>query len=229
AIALARAGATHGPFGLTNDAHVDDVFLGARQIAAQYFGFDVVQDARNTGHDIRGRVLVLFAVRRNPERDQGTQRPGAVRREVGQGGGRGATTDFLEVEPIGPEMDVLERVVDADREVRRAQRNHRAVVTELRGIARDLSDPLDDAADAIELFAGTEIHGTFFFTTPLEPQVPLELEDWRSTHPEGPPGHRLGAGCGPSIAGRLARRPDRGHARRVPRPRRGPFPGQEMR
>src|SRR5467141_3195575 len=130
-------------------------------------------------------------------------------------------------------MDVLERVVHADRKGRRTQWNHRAVITELRPIAHDLSDPVDDAADAIELFAGTEIHGTFIFTTPPEPQVPLELEVRRAarpsrpaTHPEEPPGHRLGAGCGPSTAGRLARRPDRGHARRVPQPRRAPFPGR---
>ena len=87
-----------------------------------------MQDACNTGHDIRGRVLVFFAVRRNPERDQCTQRPGAVRGEIGQGGARGATTDFLEVEPIGPEMDVLERVVDADGQRRRAQGDQRAVI-----------------------------------------------------------------------------------------------------
>src|SRR2546426_41333 len=231
AIAFPRTPAAYRPPGFADDTHIDDVLLGARQISAQHFRRKIVHHRGNAPHDVGGGIGAALPVRRNAQGHEDTQGPGTVRGEIRQRGPRRAKADLLEIEPVGAEMDVLERLVDADREGGRTHGNHRAVVTELRPIARDLSDPLDDAADAIELFAGTEIHGTFIFTTPLEPQVPLELEVWRAahpsrpaTHPEGPPGHRPGAGCGPSIAGRLARRPDRGHARRVPQPRRAPLP-----
>jgi len=54
-------------------------------------------------------------------------------------------------------MDVLERVVDADARVVEPTGITR-IVTELRAVARDLRDPLDDAADAIEFLPRTQVH-----------------------------------------------------------------------
>src|SRR6266446_253143 len=228
-VAFVRTRATYRPGGFTNDAHIDDVLRGAGEITSQHFRFEVVQHGGDTGHDVGGRIVGILPVPRDTQGYERAERPGTLRREVGQRGPRGTKTDFLEVEPVGPEVDVLERVVDAEREGCGAQRNQRAVVTEVSTVAGDLGDPLNDAADTIELFAGTEIHGTFIFTTPLEPQVPLELEVWRATHPEGPPGHRLGAGCGPSIAGPLARRLAPERARPALRLPPAPFPARGTR
>src|SRR5438876_11796645 len=87
-----------------------------------------------------------------------TQRRCTLGSKIRHGGAGSPKIDLFEVKPIGPEMHVLERIVDADRQRRRPQRNQGAVVAEIRVLACDLGDPRHDAADAIELSAGAEIH-----------------------------------------------------------------------
>jgi len=135
AVAFAGTCATHRPRGLTNDAHIDAVLRGAGEIPSNTFASSFAQHAGHTGHDVGGCMVGILPVRRDAERDERAERPGALRGEIGQRGRRGAKPDLLEIEPVGPEVDVLERVVDAEREVGGAQRNQRAVVAEVRTVA----------------------------------------------------------------------------------------------
>src|SRR5437899_243052 len=157
-VTFARTGAAHRPLDLADDAHIDDVSLRARQIPAQHPRFEIVRHGGDARHDVGGGIGPVLTVWRDAQRHEHTQRRCALSRKIRHGGAGSAKTDLFEVEPIGPEMHVLEGIVDADRQRRRPQRNQGAVVAEIRDLARDLGDPRQDAADAIELFAGAEIH-----------------------------------------------------------------------
>src|SRR2546425_169139 len=168
----ARPGAAHGPLALADDAHIDDVSLRARKTPPQPPRFEIVLHGGAARHDVGGGIGPLLAVRRDAQRHEHTQRRCALSRKIRHGGAGSAKTDLFEVEPIGPEMHVLERIVDADRQRRRPQRNQRAVVAEIRDLAGDLGDPRHDAADAIELFAGAEIHRDALYYNTSGLQVP---------------------------------------------------------
>src|SRR5439155_11601186 len=158
-IAFPRPGATHRSIRDADDTHVHQVAIGAGQIAPQYLCVDVLHHARDTRHDLRGWVGALVAVdRRNPERGQHAERFGALRGQIGERRAGGAKSDLLEVEPVGPEVDVLERGVNADGQGRGAERNQRAVVPEFRHVARDLGDLREDPTNAVEFLAWAEVH-----------------------------------------------------------------------
>ncbi len=152
-IALARAAPPHRPLRGPEHAHIDAVALGARQIATENVRADIVRQLRDAGHD-----LVLTVPRRHAEGDEEADGRRAIGGEVGKRRARGTESDLLEVEPVGAEVDALERCVDADGQRGGAQRNERAVVTEALGLRRQLGDTTEYRTDAIEFFARTQVH-----------------------------------------------------------------------
>ena len=158
-VAFACPRPPHRPVNGAEYTHIYRVPLRARQVTAENARLDVIGHRRNPGHDISGRV---GAFRISPIRHaQGHHEPEwrrAIGREIRQRGTGGAESDLLEIEPLGAEVDALEGRVDADRQRPRAERNDGAIIAQLRFVAGDLRDALHHRADAIELFAGAEVH-----------------------------------------------------------------------
>ncbi len=66
-VAVAGAGAAHRPIRDADHAHVHHVAIETCEITTQHFRLDILRHARDTGHDLRGRVRTFLAVRRrNP-------------------------------------------------------------------------------------------------------------------------------------------------------------------
>src|SRR6266849_794705 len=158
-IALARAAPPDRPLGGAEHADVDAVALGARQIATENARAEIVRHPRDAGHDLDRRIRSVLPIPRwHAERDEEAEGRRAIGGEVGKRRARGTVSDLLEVEPVGAEMDALERCIDADGQCGGAERNERAVVTEALSLRRQLGDTIEYRADAIEFFARTQVH-----------------------------------------------------------------------
>src|SRR5207247_4993162 len=129
------------------------------------------------GDDVRRGIGVGLCMRRRAQRYHEPQGRRTFRRQVRQRGPGRTEADLLEVEPVGPEVHVLERIVDAERERHRAEREQGAVVAEFGAVfARDLRDPREDPADAIEFVSRAERHGLYYNKS--RAGDPESTEDW---------------------------------------------------
>jgi len=87
------------------------------------------------------------------ERDKHADGLRAFGCQIRERGRRRAPADLLEREPVRPEMDALDRTVDAERQRRPAQRDQRAVVAKLAGPGPQASEDLRSRSNSPFAFA----------------------------------------------------------------------------